>query len=98
MLSTMALVLMLSSETFAQFKERGPKGDQMRYNAWVQKKHSFNGFKLNRGQRNALGLSNGFLGTGIGANKSRKKKTKTKLSKADIQAIRERNQSNTINP
>lgn len=65
----------------AQFKDKGPKGDQLRYNGWLQKQYSYDGGKLNRGQRDALGLPNGFLGTGLFANKSKKRKsTKSKTT------------------
>ena len=40
------------------------------------------------GKRKALGMKNGLLGTGLFANKSKKKKPKTKLSNQEIADIR----------
>lgn len=73
------------SQSQAQFKDKGPKPGK--YSKWASKRE-FNGFKLNRGQRNALGLGNGFLGTGLFANRDKSKK-KNKLSKKEVKAIKE---------
>jgi hypothetical protein len=67
------------SEASAQFKKNNPKPGK--YISWAHKNYGHKGFKLNRGQRNALGLSNGFLGTGIGANKNRNKIRKSSRTK-----------------
>lgn len=78
------------SESQAQFKEDNPKPGK--YHKWANKR-GFKGLKLNGGQFKALGMKNGLFGTGLFANKSRKEKTKAKLSNKDIKAIREENNS-----
>lgn len=78
------------SQSQAQFKEDNPKPGK--YTKWADKR-GFKGLKLNKGQFKALGMKNGLFNTGLFANKSRKEKTKTKLSNRDIKAIREENTS-----
>ncbi|WP_286969412.1 hypothetical protein [Algoriphagus sp.] len=82
------LFLMLPEESQAQFKDKGPKSSGKAWSFWKQKQHQFNGYKFNSGQRKALGMKNGLLGTGLFANKSKKKKPKTKLSNQEIADIR----------
>lgn len=92
---TACLVFLLSfiliQPSYGQFKEKGPKRDQLKYNEWLQKQYKHNGFKLNPGQWKALGMKNGFLNTGIAANWSKNKQDKNplKLSKAELRAIKE---------
>ena len=92
---TACLIFLLSciliQPSYGQFKDKGPKGDQLKYNAWLQNKYRHNGFKLNPGQWKALGMKNGFLNTGIAANWSKNKQDKNplKLSKSELKAIKE---------
>lgn len=82
------LFFMLPNESFAQFKDKGPKSSGKDWIVWKQKQHRFKGYKLNAGQRKSLGLKNGLFGTGLFANKSKRKKPKTKLSHQEIADIR----------
>jgi DNA polymerase III subunit epsilon len=58
----------------AQFKDKQPKSGN--YLSWAHKNYGFKGYKLNRGQRKALGLSQGLLGTGLFANRNKNKRNK----------------------
>lgn len=64
----------------AQFKQNNPKPGK--YISWAHKNYGYKGYRLNRDQRNALGLPHGFLGTGIGANKNRNKQNSKSKNKS----------------
>lgn len=66
------------SESQAQFKKDVPKSGS--YAKWSSKRE-FNGYKFNRGQRNAFGLKHGLLGTGLFANSKKNKSRKNQIQK-----------------
>lgn len=43
-------------EAQAQFKEKGPKGDALRYNGWLQKQHSFKGYRPTNKEIRNMGM------------------------------------------
>ena len=45
----------LPDDSLAQFRDRGPGGDALRYNGWLQKQHSFRGYRPTRKELKNMG-------------------------------------------